>query len=322
MPLARIAGLLPYHSHVDVDTVVLALNRMIDAANSGATIFYDFYSEEEKAIDPEKRQTGLFHFRGNAGAPFAVIAPGGGFAYVGSVHEGFPYAMKIADHGYHAFVLRYRLGNRKATEDMAAAIDFIEAHAEELSVGRQGYSLWGSSAGARVVANISANGVKAYGGKSDIRPRAVIMAYTGHAVIRKTMRPLSALLANRTILPIPTSCAEGRRKWKGWAYRFHSEWLPVWGTVSDWEPARRRKAGSTKRSVSGKDRWNRNAVEPGPSSERHNTKKTEIRTNVDFCFSFKIIFYLIKLNSISVTFSSTKAFTSFFGISNTTANSP
>ena len=61
----------------------------------------------------EKRQTGLFCFRGKAGSPFAVIAPGGGFAYVGSVHEGFPFAAKIAEHGYHAFVLRYRLGNRE-----------------------------------------------------------------------------------------------------------------------------------------------------------------------------------------------------------------
>lgn len=69
-----------------------------------------------------------------------MIAPGGGFAYVGSVHEGFPFAAKIAEHGYHAFVLRYRLGNRKATEDMAAAIDFIEEHAAELGINRQNYS--------------------------------------------------------------------------------------------------------------------------------------------------------------------------------------
>lgn len=176
LPLFRIARLLPYHSHVDVDTVVQALNRMIDASNAGETIFYDIYSEEEKAKDPEKRQTGLFCFPGRAGSPYAVIAPGGGIAYVGSVHEGFPYAMRIADNGYHAFVLRYRLGNRKATEDMAAAIDFIEEHAAELVVDKQNYSLWGSSAGARVVANISANSSAAFGGKSSIRPRTVVMA--------------------------------------------------------------------------------------------------------------------------------------------------
>lgn len=215
MPLARIASLLPYHSHVDVDTVVRALNRMIDAANSGETIFYDFYSEEDKDTDPEKKQTGLFHFRGNAGAPFAVIAPGGGFAYVGSVHEGFPYAMRIADHGYHAFVLRYRLGNRKATEDMAAAIDFIEAHAEELSVRRQGYSLWGSSAGARVVANISANGLNSYGGKSDIRPRAVIMAYTGHAGYSENDAPTFSIVGEQDYIAAPDIVRRRSEKMSG-----------------------------------------------------------------------------------------------------------
>ena len=38
----------------------------------------------------------LFFLRGELGAPFAVIAPGGGFAYVGSVREGFPYAVDIS----------------------------------------------------------------------------------------------------------------------------------------------------------------------------------------------------------------------------------
>ena len=83
LPLSRIARLLPYHSHVDVDTVVHALNRMIDAANAGDTVFYDIYPEDAKAKDPEKRQTGLFCLRGKAGSPYAVVAPGGGFAYVG-----------------------------------------------------------------------------------------------------------------------------------------------------------------------------------------------------------------------------------------------
>ena len=40
LPLSRIARLLPYHSHVDVDTVVQALNRMIDAVECGRTDFH------------------------------------------------------------------------------------------------------------------------------------------------------------------------------------------------------------------------------------------------------------------------------------------
>jgi acetyl esterase/lipase len=215
LPLSRIARLLPYHSHVDADTVVQALNRMIDAANAGNTIFYNIYSEEAKAKDAEKRQTGLFRFRGEIGSPFAVIAPGGGFAYVGSVHEGFPYALKIADHGYHAFVLRYRLGNRKATEDMDAAIDFIEEHADELGIDRQNYSLWGSSAGARVVANINANGVKAYGGKSGIRPRVVVMAYTGHAGYSENDPPTFSIVGEQDYIADPEVMRRRAQKMSG-----------------------------------------------------------------------------------------------------------
>jgi hypothetical protein len=99
MRLRNVSALLPYHSHVDPGTVVSALNHIIDDVNNGKTIFYDFYTEEEKKGQPAKSNTGLFFFRGKPGAPFAVVAPGGGFSYVGSVHEGFPYAVAINKQG-------------------------------------------------------------------------------------------------------------------------------------------------------------------------------------------------------------------------------
>ena len=92
LPLSDLASLLPYHSHVDPATAVSALNRMADDAAQGKTVFYDFYSAAQKREQPAKGNTGLFFYRGKPGAPFAVIAPGGGFSYVGSVHEGFPFA--------------------------------------------------------------------------------------------------------------------------------------------------------------------------------------------------------------------------------------
>lgn len=96
MPLTRIGSLLPYHTHVDPETVAAGLNRMIDDAVSGKTVFYRFYSDARTQQEPAKGNTGLFFFRGRPGAPFAVIAPGGGFSYVASIHEGFPYAVAIA----------------------------------------------------------------------------------------------------------------------------------------------------------------------------------------------------------------------------------
>jgi acetyl esterase/lipase len=183
MPLTRIGSLLPYHSHVDPETVTIALNRMIDDAASGKTVFYSFYSEAQRQQQPALRNTGLFFFRGRPGAPFAVISPGGGFSYVGSVHEGFPYAAAISSKGYNAFVLRYRAGHggTVATQDLAAAVSYILRSAETLGVSTDGYSLWGSSAGARMAAAIGSHGVATYGGGDVPKPSAIVMAYTAHS---------------------------------------------------------------------------------------------------------------------------------------------
>jgi hypothetical protein len=93
--LSDIGSLLPYHSHVDPEVIAAALNHMIDDVNRGETVFYSFYSEVQRQEQPAKDYTGLFFFRGRPGAPFAVVCPGGGFSYVASVHEGFPYAAEI-----------------------------------------------------------------------------------------------------------------------------------------------------------------------------------------------------------------------------------
>jgi acetyl esterase/lipase len=180
MRLARIGSLLPYHDEVDPETAVSALNRMIDDAGRGETIYYDVYAEEQRRDEPALADVGLFFFRGRPGAPFAVVSPGGGFRYVGSVHEGFPFASAIAGHGYNAFVLKYRtgMGSEAPTRDLAAAIDYIFDRADQLGVSRRGYSLWGSSAGARMAAAIGSHGVVRFGGANHPRPSAVIMAYT------------------------------------------------------------------------------------------------------------------------------------------------
>ena len=54
-------------------------------------------------------------------------------------------------------------------------------NARVLGVGIQGYSLWGSSAGARMAAAIGSHGVARFGGDVLPKPSAVVMAYTGHS---------------------------------------------------------------------------------------------------------------------------------------------
>jgi acetyl esterase/lipase len=204
--LSDIGLLMPYHNHVKPAIVVGTLNHMIDEVNAGRRIFYDFYTDEEKRQDPGKKFTGLFFFRGSPDAPFAVICPGGGFSYVGSLHEGFPLALEISKKGYNAFVIRYRIGSeQRATEDLAAAISFIFRNMKTLKVSTSDYSVWGGSAGARMAGNIAQSGVAVYGGDNIPKPAIAVIAYTGQSSWSKDFSPaFITVAANDGIVNVNT----------------------------------------------------------------------------------------------------------------------
>lgn len=172
---------LTWYSHIDPDKTVEITNYMKSHAEAGDTIFYSIYTEEEKAADPAKADTGLFFFKGEAGKPFAVCNAGGGWAYVGAMHDSFPHALELSKRGYNAFALIYRPGAQTACEDLARAISFIFAHAEELEVDTDCYSLWGGSAGGRMAAYLSSYGPAYFGGDDLPRPGAAVIQYTGHS---------------------------------------------------------------------------------------------------------------------------------------------
>lgn len=67
---------LTWYSHIDPDKTVEIANTMYLHAKAGDTIFYDIYTDEEKAADPAKKDTGLFFFKGTpvSGSPFAMPA--------------------------------------------------------------------------------------------------------------------------------------------------------------------------------------------------------------------------------------------------------
>jgi len=195
MRLDAIATLLPYHSNINTDTTTGVLGYMLNEAGNGKTIFYDIYTEEEKTADLTKENTGLFFFRGEPGAPFAVICAGGGFSYVGSIHESLPHAMELSKKGYNAFVLQYRTGGADiACKDLAAAISLIFKNADSLRVRTDCYSLWGGSAGARMAAYLGSYGPAAFGGGDLPKPGAVIMQYTGYSDYTESDPPTFAVV--------------------------------------------------------------------------------------------------------------------------------
>ena len=172
---------LTWYSNIDPEKTVEIANYMKDHAAMGETIFYDIYTDEEKENEPDKKDTGLFFFKGSPGEKFAVCNAGGGFAYVGAMQDSFPHALELSKKGYNAFALIYRPGAQTACEDLARAVSFIFEHAKELEVDTDGYSLWGGSAGARMAAWLGSYGPAAFGGDDLPKPGAVIMQYTGHS---------------------------------------------------------------------------------------------------------------------------------------------
>lgn len=177
-----------WYNYIDTDETVTIVNRLKSDAEVGKQIFYNIYSEEEILADPSKSDTGLFFFRGNPGEKFAVMNAGGGFMYVGAMYDSFPHALEVSNMGYNCFALIYRPDDPYT--DLAKALVFIHDHAAELEVDPDGYSLWGGSAGARMVATLGNGDVLAQFGISDIgQAAAVIMQYTGYTSVSRNDAP-------------------------------------------------------------------------------------------------------------------------------------
>lgn len=192
VPLSRVGDYLPWYHYIDTDTTVAIVRDVLARAGEGRTVFIPIYSEEEMAatdneqVGYRKRDTGLFFFPAQGlaegdRAPFAIVNAGGGFAYVGSMQDSFPHCLWLSQHGINAFAMQYRPDAQLACEDLARGISYVFAHADELGVDTDGYSLWGGSAGGRMAAYLGSYGPAAFGGNDLPRPAACIVNYTGHS---------------------------------------------------------------------------------------------------------------------------------------------
>lgn len=191
---------LTWYNGIDPDKTVEIVNYFKAHHDE---VFIDIYTEAEKQADPEKRNTGLFFFRAQqsspkggtgGGLPFAICNAGGGHVYVGAMHDSFPHALEISKQGLNAFALIYRPDWTPSDEDLARALTYIYDHADELGVARDGYSLWGGSAGARMAADMSRlSHMRNSTGRSDIpQAAACIMQYTGYTSVSADDAPTYA----------------------------------------------------------------------------------------------------------------------------------
>ena len=89
-----------WYSGIQPKKTVEIVNFLKTRAESGEQIFFPIYSDKEIQADASKADTGLFYFGGRKGNPFAIMNAGGGFMYVGAMHDSFPHALEVSKKGY------------------------------------------------------------------------------------------------------------------------------------------------------------------------------------------------------------------------------
>lgn len=102
--------------------------------------------------------------------------------------------------------MKYRAGHGGAiaTEDLAAAIFYIFRNAGSLGVTTADYSLWGSSAGARMVAAIGSHGTARFGSSEIPKPSALVILYTGHSDLASMEPPTFVAVGDRDVIASPS----------------------------------------------------------------------------------------------------------------------
>ena len=92
--------------------------------------------------------------------PALIVVPGGGYCYT-SKREGAPIASEFFARGFQAFILHYTTAGENGVPypeqllELAAAVDYVKKHAEELHVNPDEVFAVGFSAGGHLAANLA-----------------------------------------------------------------------------------------------------------------------------------------------------------------------
>lgn len=112
--------------------------------------------------------------------PFVLILPGGGYTNCATTVEGYPYAEKINELGYNAFVLQYSVGSQATypapLDDVNFSIGAIIDNKDYFKIQSEDYAVIGSSAGGHLAALWSTKNV-GYQHYNLPKPKACLLCY-------------------------------------------------------------------------------------------------------------------------------------------------
>lgn len=147
---------------------------------------FQLYSKNEIKERPKRRLVTVESYVIGNNAPSVLICPGGAYKFVSDSNEGRPFAEKLNERGYNAFVLFYSVGSGNARypypmEDVARAIQFIKSRSDEFNTDPNGFALMGSSAGGHLCSFFATQYERfegEYEGKTySLKPKALVLAY-------------------------------------------------------------------------------------------------------------------------------------------------
>ncbi|MGE4285714.1 MAG: alpha/beta hydrolase [Phycisphaerae bacterium] len=145
-------------------SVLLLLTAMTIAADNQMTPKkYDLWSPEEAAkMNLTNNEPFFEFFSGEVTTkrlPVVLICPGGGYEHLAMFKEGYDFAKFFNQNGYHAAVLRYRLGsegwhNDAPLKDAQRAVRLLRLNAIELQLDSDSIAVMGFSAGGHLAATL------------------------------------------------------------------------------------------------------------------------------------------------------------------------
>lgn len=172
-----------YVNDYTAEDCAAGINRMIENYNAGVQITYKLYTDEEIAAEPTRQKAEIYYFPGSKkNAKFVLIVGGNALHTSAEMREGVASAEWVNEQGYTAFVLRYRIGSQAADnaplEDLARAVEYIRAHAEEFGVDPDDYALMAYSSGGQIAGLFASDstevGYQRYGAA---KPGALLLGY-------------------------------------------------------------------------------------------------------------------------------------------------
>lgn len=160
------------------------VNLLIDqVVNKGAKAHY-VYTEAECAGDAQMKNVNVIRLVPETidpEKPFVILVSGGAYNVVCNATEALPTAVHMIARGYQVFVLSYRVGEigifPKPIDDMAAALRYIRAHAEEFQLNPDVYVVAGFSAGANLISTWGTTNA-GYASYDLPKPKAMFPIYT------------------------------------------------------------------------------------------------------------------------------------------------